>query len=51
MINQNGFEKGRSTVGQILALRRIIEEVKKNNNTAVTVKLTSKIILIQNTEQ
>ena len=33
--NQNGFRKGRSTVGQILALRRIIEEVKKNNLTAV----------------
>ena len=33
--NQNGFRKGRTTVGQILALRRIIEEVKKNNLTAV----------------
>ena len=29
--NQNGFRAGRSTVGQILALRRIIEEVKANN--------------------
>lgn len=33
--NQNGFREGRSTVTQILALRRIIEEVKKNNLTAV----------------
>ena len=33
--NQNGFRKGRTTVGQILALRRIIEEVKRNNLTAV----------------
>ena len=32
---QNGFRKGRSTVGQILALRRLIEEVKRNNLTAV----------------
>ena len=28
--NQNGFRKGRTTIGQILALRRIIEEVKNN---------------------
>lgn len=33
--NQNGFRKARTTVSQILALRRIIEEVKKNNLTAV----------------
>lgn len=33
--NQNGFRKGRTTIGQILVLRRIIEEVKKNNLTAV----------------
>ena len=33
--NQNGFREGRSTVTQILALRRIIEEVKKNNMEAV----------------
>ncbi|KAJ8361351.1 hypothetical protein SKAU_G00178760 [Synaphobranchus kaupii] len=33
--NQNGFREGRTTVAQILALRRIIEEVKKNNLTAV----------------
>ena len=33
--NLNGFRKGRSTVAQILALRRIIEKVKKNNLTAV----------------
>ena len=32
---QNGFRKGRSTVAQILALRRLIEEVKRNNLTAV----------------
>ena len=33
--NQNGFREGRTTVSQILALRRIIEEVKGNNLTAV----------------
>lgn len=33
--NQNGFRKTRTTIGQILALRRIIEEVKKYNLTAV----------------
>ena len=34
-INQNGFRRGRTTVAQILALRRIIEEVKLNNLSAV----------------
>jgi len=34
-MNQNGFRKSRSTVGQILALRRIIEEVQINNIPAV----------------
>ena len=29
--NQNGFRKGRSTIAQILALRRIIEEMKFGN--------------------
>lgn len=33
--NQNGFREGRSTTSQILALRRIIEEVKLNNLSAV----------------
>ena len=33
--NQNGFREGRTTTSQILALRRMIEEVKKNNLTAV----------------
>ncbi|KAJ4939860.1 hypothetical protein JOQ06_029296 [Pogonophryne albipinna] len=33
--NQNGFREGRTTVAQILALRRMIEEVKKDNLTAV----------------
>ena len=33
--NQNGFREGRSTVSHILALRRILEEVRKNNLTAV----------------
>ena len=33
--NQNGFREGRTTVAQILALRRITEEVKRNNLTAV----------------
>jgi len=33
--NQNGFRPGRTTVAQILALRRIIEEYRKNNLPAV----------------
>ena len=33
--NQNGFREERTTAAQILALRRLIEEVKKNNLTAV----------------
>ena len=33
--NQNGFREGRTTVAQILALRRLIEEVKRENLTAV----------------
>ena len=33
--NQNGFRPGRSTVSQILALRRIIEGVKSNNLPAI----------------
>ena len=33
--NQNGFREGRTTAAQILALRRIIEEVRKDNLTAV----------------
>ena len=33
--NQNGFRKNRSTVGQILTVRRIIEGVKANNLEAV----------------
>ena len=33
--NQNGFRQGRSTVSHILALRRILEEVRKNNLPAV----------------
>ena len=33
--NQNGFRPKRTTVAQILALRRIIEEVKRNNLSAV----------------
>jgi len=34
-MNQNDFREGRSTVGQILALRRITEEVQINNIPAV----------------
>ena len=34
-INQNGFRPGRTTVAQILALRRIIEGVKQKNLPAV----------------
>ena len=33
--NQNGFRERRSTTSHILALRRIIEEVKSNNLTAI----------------
>ena len=35
--NQSGFRPGRSTTSQTLALRRIIEEVEKNNLQAVMV--------------
>ena len=34
-INQNGFRKGRSTVAQILTLRRLIEGIKTKNLPAV----------------
>ena len=34
-INQNGFRLGKTTLGYILALRRIIEGVKTNNLPAV----------------
>ena len=34
-MNQNGFREGRSTIGQILALRRIIEEAQINHIPAV----------------
>ncbi|KAJ4949221.1 hypothetical protein JOQ06_020739 [Pogonophryne albipinna] len=33
--NQNGFRQGRTTAAQILALRRMIEEVEKDNLAAV----------------
>ena len=33
--NQNGFRPGRTTTSHILALRRIIEEVKRNNLKAI----------------
>lgn len=33
--NQKGFREGRTNTGLILALRRVIEEVKKDNLTAV----------------
>ena len=35
--NQNGFRKGRSTTPQILALRRLIEELKISNKQAYIV--------------
>ena len=35
LLNQNGFRSGRTTVAQILTLRRIIEGVKDNNLKAV----------------
>ena len=34
-MNQNGFRTGRTTVAQILTLRRIIEGVKANNLPAI----------------
>ena len=34
-MNQNGFRPERTTVAQILTLRRIIEEVKANNLPAI----------------
>ena len=35
--NQNGFRKNRSTVGQILTVRRIIEGIKEKNLVACTI--------------
>ena len=35
--NQNGFRPGRSTLGQILTLRRIIEEITHCNKTAALI--------------
>ena len=35
--NQNGFRPGRSTIGQILTLRRIIEEITFYNKTAALI--------------
>ena len=34
-MNQNGFRKGRSTIAQILTLRRIIEEMNRHNKVVV----------------
>ena len=34
--NQNGFRRGRSTLSQILSIRRILEEYWKPNNKEVT---------------
>jgi len=34
-VNQNGFRVGRTATTQILALRRLIEEVRKDKLTAV----------------
>ena len=34
-VNQNGFREGRTTIGQILALRRLIEGIRAKNLTAV----------------
>ena len=35
MINQNGFRKGKATISQILALRRMIEGAKEFNLKAI----------------
>ena len=35
--NQNGFRPGRSTTTHVLALRRLIEGVKRNNRKAIIV--------------
>ena len=35
--NQNGFRPGKSTTIHILALRRLIEEVKKRNKKAIII--------------
>ena len=34
-INQNGFREGRSTLAQVLTLRRLIEGIKAKNLSAV----------------
>ncbi|XP_072046988.1 uncharacterized protein [Amphiura filiformis] len=41
-MNQNGFRPGRSTVSQILALRRIIEEINNNNLQAALAPITDR---------
>ena len=47
--NQNGFRPGRSTLGQILTLRRIIEEITFCNKTAALTLSTSAKLLTQST--
>ena len=46
--NQNGFREGRSKTSQILVLRRVIEEVKLNNLSAVITFIDFKLeVLIE----
>ena len=49
--NQNGFREGRSTTSQILALRRLIEEVKLNNLSAVITFIDLKKLLTRYVEE
>ncbi|XP_047493530.1 uncharacterized protein LOC125042107 [Penaeus chinensis] len=47
--NQNGFREGRSTIGQILTLRKVIEEVQINNIPAVLAFIHQQRKIISNT--
>ena len=49
--NQNGFRPGRSTLAQILTLRRIIEEVKSKTLPAVMIFVDFHKALIQFIEE
>ena len=48
--NQNGFRTKRTTVSQILAIRRIIKGVKNHNKPAVITFSDFKTLLTQFTE-
>ena len=48
--NQNGFRTNRSTTGQILTIRRLIEGVKSKNVPAILLFIDFSKALIQSTD-